>query len=181
MERDEQGNVTVADSTCTLINAKEGIIVVDPSTDYMRPMIRKSFRQIGIFPKDVRHVVLTHSHRDHIGNLDLFRNAEVYIHAGEEKDVPGAKVIDDDEFLLVPGVRLVHTPGHTEGSMSVFVGAEKRYVIAGDAIPTEKNFRKMTPPASNCDPEAALQSIKMIKRYADVVVPGHGFPFMAHM
>ncbi len=181
LEKDEQGMVVVADSTCTLINTKDGIIVVDPSTDYMRPMIRKSFRQIGVYPKDVKHIVLTHSHSDHVGNLDLFQKAKVYIHSGEEKEIPGAKVIEEDEFQLVPGVRLIHTPGHTKGSMSVFVEAEKRYVIAGDAIPTENNFRKMTPPASNYDPETALQSIKMIKRYADVVIPGHGRPFMTNM
>lgn len=65
--------------------------------------------------------------------------------------------------------------------MSVFVEADRRYVIAGDAIPMENNFRKMVPPAINCDAEEALQSIKKIKRYADVIIPGHGFPFMARM
>lgn len=75
----------------------------------------------------------------------------------------------------------MHTPGHTKGSMSVFIKSERKYVIAGDAIPTENNFRRMVPPATNYDKDLALQSIKMIKGYADVVIPGHGNPFMARM
>jgi len=42
----------------------------------------------------------------------------------------------------------------------------------------EDNLRLNVPPRLNNDPEAALQSIKKIREYADVIVPGHGFPFM---
>lgn len=61
----------------------------------------------------------------------------------------------------------------------MFVEADRRYVIAGDTIPLEANFRKNVPPALNSDPDLALESIKRVRRYADVVIPGHGFPFMA--
>jgi glyoxylase-like metal-dependent hydrolase (beta-lactamase superfamily II) len=125
--------------------------------------------------------VLTHSHADHIQNLSLFLKAEIYIHEGEDIEIEGSIVVREEEMRLVPGVSLVHTPGHTEGSMSVFVESGRKYAVAGDAIPTEGNYRKMYPPAVNCDAEAALQSIKKIKRYADVIIPGHGFPFMARM
>jgi glyoxylase-like metal-dependent hydrolase (beta-lactamase superfamily II) len=60
----------------------------------------------------------------------------------------------------------------------VFVDADRRYVVAGDAIPLEDNFRKMVPPRLNTDSALALQSIKNISQYAQVVIPGHGFPFM---
>lgn len=181
LERDNDGKVTKADSTSTLIKAENEIIVVDPSTIFLRPMVKKSFKQIGIHPKDVSCVVLTHTHRDHIENLSLYPNATVYVHDGEDLKVPDATVLTEVKFQLMPNICLVHTPGHTKGSMSVFVESELRYVIAGDAIPTENNFRRMVPPATNYDRDLALQSIKMIKRYADVVIPGHGFPFMARM
>ena len=181
LERDAEGKIVNADSTCTMIKTDNGIIVVDPSTNYMRPMIKKSLVQAGVYFGDVSAVVLTHTHSDHIQNLSLFLKAAIYVHGDEDISIEGAIVIKEEEFQLVPGVRLVHTPGHTRGSMSVFVEADRRYVIAGDAIPTEDNFRKMAPPAINCDAEEALQSIKKIKRYADVVIPGHGFPFMARM
>lgn len=181
LERDGEGKVISADSTCILIRTDNGLIVVDPSTNYMRPMIKDSLRRYGVLFGDVSAVVLTHAHADHIQNLSLFPKAAIYIHEGEDIEIEGAIVVKEEEMQLVPGVRLVHTPGHTEGSMSVFVDADRRYVIAGDAIPTESNYRKMYPPAVNCNAEAALQSIKKIKRYADVIIPGHGFPFMARM
>lgn len=178
LEMDDR-KIINADSTCTMIKTDDDIIIVDPSTNYMRPAIERSMMRAGIRYGDVSAVVLTHTHTDHIQNLSMYPKAEVYVHEGEDISIEGSIVIREEEFELVPGVSLVHTPGHTKGSMSVFVEADRRYVIAGDAIPTENNFRKMVPPAISCDPVAALQSIKKIKGYADVVIPGHGSPFTA--
>ncbi|MBP3386773.1 MAG: MBL fold metallo-hydrolase [Candidatus Methanomethylophilaceae archaeon] len=178
LQRDDDGGIVKADSTSVLIRASGRIIVVDPSTKYMQPAVKTSFKQIGVFPKDVDTVILTHTHNDHIENLKFYKNAKVYVHSGGDVDVPGAKVIDDDEFKICEGVRLVHTPGHTMDSMSVFVDADRKYVVAGDAIPLEDNFTRNIIPASNVDGALALESIKKIRDYADVVIPGHGFPFM---
>ena len=176
--RDEEGNILKADSTSVLIRAGGHTIVVDPSTEYMRPSLKTSFRQIGVLPKDVDMVVLTHDHDDHIGNLDMFQNASVYVYEGFGRQVPRMTVVKGEDFQLCKGVRLVHTPGHCDCHMSVFVDADRHYVVAGDAIPLEDNFRRRVPPALNTDRDAALESIKKIGAYADVVIPGHGFPFM---
>ena len=179
LERDDEGNILKADSTSVLIRAPGHNIVVDPSTEYMRPFLKTSFRQIGVLPKDVDIVILTHTHDDHTGNLDLFPKAKVYVHSGSDREIEGAKVIEGDEYKVCDGVTMVHTPGHCPEEISVFVQAERRYVIAGDTVPLEDNFLKNIPPRLNCDPELALESIKKIRDYADVVIPGHGFPFMA--
>jgi len=166
-----------AHSTSTLIRAGDTNIVVDTSSRDMLPAIKTSLKQIGILPKDVSIIVLTHTHHDHCGNNDLFRNAKIYV---RKEECPEGKnhvpVAGDIEIL--PGVRLKHTPGHTEGSMSVFVEGERRYAIAGDAIPLEDNFRRMVPPGISCDSTLAMESIKSIIGYADVIIPGHGFPFL---
>ena len=176
--RDDGGNILKADSTSVLIRSGNRTIVVDPSTKYMRPAVRTSFKQIGVFPKDVDTVILTHAHRDHIENLDLYQKARVYIHSGADVEIPGAIIVEGEEKKICDGVRMVHTPGHCPEHCSVFVDADRRYVVAGDAIPLEDNFRKMVPPRLNTDPALALQSIKNISQYAQVVIPGHGFPFM---
>ena len=162
LQRDDDGGIVKADSTSVLIRASGRIIVVDPSTKYMQPAVKTSFKQIGVFPKDVDTVILTHTHNDHIENLKFYKNAKVYVHSGGDVDVPGAKVIDDDEFKICEGVRLVYTPGHTMDSMSVFVDADRKYVVAGDAIPLEDNFTRNIIPASNVDGALALESIKKI-------------------
>ncbi len=178
LERDDDGKILKADSTSVLIRTPKHNIVVDPSTKYMRPSVKTSFKMIGVFVKDVDIVVLTHGHSDHLENLDMYPKAKVYIHEGSDETIPGAIVVKGEEFELCEGVKLVHTPGHCPEEMSVFVEADRRYVVAGDAIPLEDNFFKNVPPKLNTDPELAMQSIKKIRDYADVIVPGHGFPFM---
>lgn len=177
LERDEDGSILQAHSTSTLIRTDDRIIVVDTSSKYLRPAVKNSFRELGVFMKDVDTVVLTHWHSDHVENLDLFPNAKVYLHEGGP-DVSVKHETVTEDFDLCPGVRLVHTPGHTHDSMSVFVKADRNYAIAGDAIPLEDNYRKKVPPALNYDRVLAMESIKSIVRFADVIVPGHGFPFM---
>ncbi len=179
LERDPDGKILKADSTSVLVRTPKHTIVVDPSTKYMKPFLKTSFKQIGVFIKDVDIVVLTHTHHDHIENLDMFPKAKVYVHSGADTKIPGAIEVDKDVFELCEGVKLVHTPGHCPEEMSVFVDADRHYVIAGDAVPLEDNFTKNIPPRLNTDEKLALESIKVIREYADVVIPGHGFPFMA--
>jgi glyoxylase-like metal-dependent hydrolase (beta-lactamase superfamily II) len=177
LERDDDGNILQAHSTSTLIRSGDRLIVVDTSSRYLRPALKNSFREPGVFMKDVDTVILTHSHSDHTENLDLFPNANVYLHAGGE-EVPFKHETVTEDMEIAEGVRLVHTPGHTPDSMSVFVKADRNYAVAGDAVPLEDNIRKKVPPRLNYDPDLAMQSIKSIVRFADVIVPGHGFPFM---
>ncbi|MCL2334323.1 MAG: MBL fold metallo-hydrolase [Candidatus Methanoplasma sp.] len=179
LKRDEEGKVYDAFSTSVLIRTDERIIVVDTSTPFMKPAIKTSFKQIGVFPKDVDTIILTHSHHDHIGNNDMFENAEILMHPVECGAVSGAKPLEINKEIL-PGVKIVHTPGHTEGSISIFVKADQKYVISGDALPRHGNYEKMTPPMINIDPGLAMESIKMITKYADVIIPGHDPPFLVN-
>ena len=167
-------------STSTLIRAGSVNIVVDTSDKEMSAAIRTSLRQVSVLPEDISIVVLTHMHRDHYGNNGLFKNAKIFVRKEECPEERNYFPVSKDKEIA-PGVKLVHTPGHTEGSMSVFVEGERKYAVAGDAIPLEDNYRKMVPPALNYDAETAMESIKSIIEYAQVIIPGHGFPFMRDM
>lgn len=176
--RDEEGNVLEAHSTSTLIKTGNRLIVVDTSSRYMRPALKSSLKMIGVFAKDIDTVVLTHYHPDHIENVDLFPNAKILIHSGEDETLDGAEVIDGDA-TIAKGVELRYTPGHTWDSMSVFVEGDdgKKYVVAGDAVPTHDNILKDLPPRLHVCKDLSMKSIKTICDYADVIVPGHGAPF----
>ena len=178
-KRDEDGKIYDACSSSVLIRTDERLIVVDTSSEYLRPAIKTAFKQIGVFPKDVDTVILTHSHHDHVGNNDMFEDAAILLHPAESDKVEGAKPLEvGKEFI--PGIKIVHTPGHTEGSISVFIKADMKYVIAGDALPRHNNYLNNSPPAINYDPALALESIKMITKYADVIIPGHDSPFLVN-
>ncbi len=177
---DDDKKIVEANSTSVLIKTEDRLIVVDTSSQLMRPGIKQSFKQIGLFPSDVDTVILTHAHHDHVENLDLFENAKVYIRAEEASSIPDSIPVSED-MEIAKGVKLVHTPGHTEGSMSVFVQADRKYAIVGDAIPLRNNFKEMIPPKIAVDSDEALKSIKLITKYADVIIPGHDTLFMTRM
>ena len=178
LERDDDGDLVQAHSTSTLIRAEGRNIVVDTSTEYMWPAVKTSFRQIGIFPEDVDTIILTHTHSDHVGNLKRYPKAKVLVHKGGKSEIPGARIIEDDEFQVCPGVRMVHTPGHCTEETSVFVEADRHYICAGDAIPLEGNLKERKAPTLCTDRRLALESIDRIRDFADVVIPGHDAPFM---
>jgi glyoxylase-like metal-dependent hydrolase (beta-lactamase superfamily II) len=173
--RRHEGLVLEAHSSATLVMCGDRRIMVDTSTTERRQALLRGLDDNGISPEDVDTVVLTHLHGDHTQNLDLFSRATVMAHADEIPPRDIEPVIEDDE--ICEGVRLVHTPGHTRGSMSVLVEADRKYVIAGDALPTRDNYIKWVPPNLNYFPELALRSMERIVEMADVIVPGHDDAF----
>ncbi|MCU0851936.1 MAG: MBL fold metallo-hydrolase [Thermoplasmata archaeon] len=169
------GAVTDASSTVTMVESAGARIVVDSGSPRECGLLKDALESAGIAPGSVSHLINTHLHVDHCGCNELFEKARVYAHAYESPPVGVVRI--SERTRLLPGVELVPTPGHTGGSISVFVTAEKRYAICGDAIPSKGNYDSLVPPAINIDPKLALQSLKAIVGWAEVVVPGHGPPF----
>lgn len=163
-------------SSVTLVDAGSKKIVVD--TGYLGEdgILTDALSARGLSPADIDIVVNTHLHLDHCGCNLLFRKSIFY--ADKRESPPAYFRPAEDGEEVIPGVKFLSTPGHTEGSVSVVVHAgDKTYVIAGDAIPTEENYESMTPPAINIDERLAKESMKRILKVADIVVPGHGAPF----
>jgi N-acyl homoserine lactone hydrolase len=93
-------------------------------------------------------VVNTHLHFDHCGGNHLFAGRPIHVQRQELEDArneddytipewvdpPGVQYVPvDGDVELLPGVRLVATPGHTRGSQVVVVATEDGpVVIAGD-------------------------------------------------
>jgi len=172
--RKEGGIVLEAHSSSTLILTDDLKVVVDTGSSELRGTIIKSLERLGVEPEEVGIVIITHLHHDHCANNDLFREAELVAHAAED---PGRRYKTVGETELSPGVGIVHTPGHSRGSISVFVEAELRYAVCGDALPTKDNYLKWVPPGLNYDPVLSLGSMRRIVEFADIVIPGHDAPF----
>ncbi len=124
-------------------------------------LLPASLAELGIKPESVTHIVLTHLHIDHIGWVApkgerlFFPNAEIYygdadwtpLIANVPSDDPARLVMEfarehgvlhpmsESLVEIVPGVRAIHTPGHTPGSYIVAVGSETDHVLlTGDVI-----------------------------------------------
>lgn len=172
-----KGRVVDASSTVCLVESSGARIVVDSGSPRECAALRKALKSAGVPPDTISYVVNTHLHIDHCGCNELFENAKAYAHVLESPPVGVFRV--SDRMTLVPGVELVPTPGHTRGCLSIFVTADKRYAICGDAIPTKANYDNLVPPAINVDARLALRSLEAIASWAEIIVPGHGPPFEA--
>ena len=168
--------------------------------------LARSLENNGVDRFAVRTVVLTHLHWDHAYNNDVFPNAEFLIHEAELAYAwaplpinlrsyehvdgrPGAYIRDAQFTLLTgdsevrPGIDVLHTPGHTPGSVVVVVRTVVgSVVVAGDTIPLFENWYGAPQgsdlyrlPSAECtDLHAYYRSVRRIERSQPaLILPSH--------
>ena len=156
-------------------------------------------------PEDIDIIIHTHLHMDHIYNTPKCKNAVVYI---QKKELESAldphpiheiyfprdiiekidfQIIDEDSVIL-PGISVVRTPGHTPGGQSVVVNTAKgRAVITGFCCvmdnfnPPEDVKTRFSPtisypviaPGIHTDLYQSFDSVLKVKEIADIIIPAH--------
>ena len=179
-------------SNCYLVEDNGEALIIDPSA--AASAILRKLREDGCTPVGI---LLTHGHFDHIMSIDTLRQAEpdlkVYIH---EADAPMLTDADKNGFsfffrqdrvwsaadvLLSAGDEIrvgsatftvVHTPGHSPGSVCYLCEAEQ-VLFTGDTLFSDNIGR--------CDLwggsyAAIRQSLKSLRAYDGglTILPGHG-------
>lgn len=105
---------------------------------------------LGLAPKDIDLVILSHGHIDHVGSLSLFAHAPIvmtrteradprprYFGTARPMDWPEARYhLIDTDAPVCQGLTLIATPGHTPGHLSAILDLPKtgRVILAADAI-----------------------------------------------
>ena len=154
----------------------------------------------GVQPHDVQHVLLSHLHVDHAGNLRHFRHARIYVqhdelehalsdrasgaYVKEDYSIPGLDwqtVRGDWEFM--PGLEGWYTPGHTPGHQSfrVTLPHTGSLILVADVGDLQENFEHEILPGATTNDKAALESIQRLNRAAregDWLVLGHDPEFL---
>jgi glyoxylase-like metal-dependent hydrolase (beta-lactamase superfamily II) len=71
-----------------------------------------------------------------------------------------------------------HCPGHTIGSLGIFVNINgKIHCFAGDIFLAWEYYDRWEPPAASWDIDRIPEHMQFIKDHSDIIVPGHGEPF----
>ena len=191
-------------STVTLIECGDRVVLVDTGFDREWDLSEENVRRNaealraalavkGLRPDDVDIVFLTHHHLDHAGNLPTFTSSRWLGPRPLEGRIKGLEGVRDREEIC-PGVRVIYTPGHVAAHASLLVDASlegrvwglntltrARVAIAGDAVISESWFRSRRVYALNRDfhsLEEAIMSASLLAELAEVVIPGHGMPFL---
>jgi len=152
--------------------------------------------EIGWSPKDVDIVINTHLHHDHCANNVKFPNAEFVVSAIEwdycqnpiftqqvlyrnywltgELSPWRYRIVSDDYYEVLPGIRLIKTPGHTPGHVAVLINTDEGTVCAtGDSANSLLNFSRGLAPAGHTSVPAALASLEKIRANTDRLLMSH--------
>jgi len=137
-----------------------------PSTEYIRP--DEAVKLAGVQPEDITDIVISHAHWDHMGGIDLFPKATVWIQKEEFRYYTGdawqpagdhggidpedvqelvklntegrLRLVDGDNVQLFPGIRAYTGGRHTYASQYLCVEGTPTFVLASDNLYLYRNL-----------------------------------------
>lgn len=171
----------------------DGLASSDPKgIHWRRPKtLASQLEQLGVRPSDIRYVAISHTHPDHIGNVEMFPQATLLVQKGEyewpgpnnaPRFKPGHPVsrLEGDKDVFGDGsVTIISTPGHTPGHQSLMVRLPKTgaLVLSGDAVHFQSNWENRRVPSINYDRDKTLASMQ---RIADLLAQEHAQLWINH-
>jgi hydroxyacylglutathione hydrolase len=189
-------------SNVYVVAVEDGLIVVDSSIPGNAKHVLRLVQGLGRRPDEVKLIVLTHWHVDHVGSAAELRRltgARVAVHELDARIVAGGELprkgrramrlivrvmriapVTADLLLrdgdLVGGLRVLHVPGHTEGSIALL--RDDGVAFTGDALLGDRQGRIRPPdPRLSLDPARATASAAKLQALPlRLVLPGHGAP-----
>jgi glyoxylase-like metal-dependent hydrolase (beta-lactamase superfamily II) len=159
--------------------------------------------QWGLTPEAIDIVIHTHLHNDHCENDFKCVNAVFYVHEKELEHIHnphpldfryledyiediednGQIVVIKEDQEIVPGIRVMHTPAHTEGGLTVLIDTEKGTAAISGFCVIMDNFyppaaitgmeMDVIPPGTSVNPYAAYDIMLKVKGMADILLPLH--------
>lgn len=170
-----------------LVTGEDRLILVDTGfSDADADIIIDAIDKLGRKHADLKFCVLTHRHGDHTGGLKKLKKTLKFQVMAHELDMPAIQkatgydvdhVVQGGESLPdCGGINVIHTPGHTLGSISLHIPRIKT-LIAGDAILSAGEHLVVSPGYLSEDPVQAEASVKrLIAMNLDVerILVGHG-------
>ena len=155
-----------------------GLAPADPrAVTWKRPKtLATQLEQLGVKPSDIKAIAVSHTHPDHIGNVEMFPDAMLYVQKAEyewpganntprfKPEHPVTKLEGDRDIFGDGSLMVLSTPGHTPGHQSLLVKLPKtgELVLSGDAVHFKSNWENRGVPVNNVSKEQTLASMQKI-------------------
>jgi N-acyl homoserine lactone hydrolase len=165
----------VSDSVAAMPN---GLAPSDPrSIHWRRPKtLAAQLDQLGLKPSDIKAVAVSHTHPDHVGNVEMFPAAMLYVQKAEyewpgannaprfKPEHPVTKLEGDRDVFGDGSVVILSTPGHTPGHQSLLVKLPKTgaILLSGDAVHFKENWDNRRVPSMNFSKDETVASMQKI-------------------
>ena len=180
-----------------LVESEGRRILVDTAHVGRRVALQEALARRGLAAGDIDAILMTHAHWDHVQNFDAFPGVPMAIHPWERQYAssphvndwatpqwtgaaiethPMQEVGDGDE--LAKGVKVIHLPGHSPGSIGLLVETEAGIAgLTGDAMHTAAVGVAGRSPLVFYSESQAAESIARVMSESDLLYPGHDRPF----
>jgi len=142
----------------------------DPNTGFVTKRAKtlaSELDALGVKASDIKAMAISHTHPDHVGNVEEFPQAMLYVQKAEydwpnangtprfKPEHPVTKLEGDHDVFGDGSVVIISTPGHTPGHQSLFVRLAKTgpLVLSGDLYhyPAERTLKDFLPFAARGD------------------------------
>lgn len=184
------------------------LTLIDAGMPWSAKPVFRYIERIGRRPSEISRILMTHSHPDHAGGAPRIRRvsgAQVVAHQHDTRQhrrggrnlhrigapnalnaplpflrrTPVERLIADGDLIPVAsGVRIIHTPGHTPGSVC-FLLQEKSLLFSGDTIFSDGRFVSRSLPFPGYASAQYRQSLERLAAMSfDVLCGGHGVPLI---
>ncbi|MEK6816939.1 MAG: MBL fold metallo-hydrolase [Nanoarchaeota archaeon] len=171
--------------SCNVYFLKDKMTLIDLGEHGNHKLLVRRLQSLDVRPEDIRRVIFTHLHFDHVGRPSVFANAKFYASKEAVDDlrrlgyfsvfkIRALSELKKLKFSPLSGIKdlkVIRTPGHTRGSVCLWDGRRK-ILFSGDTIFHNGIIgRTDLPDSATAKMQASLNKLK--KYHYKILCPGH--------